>query len=183
MHNSPSFNLLLEKVLHAEVRHVTVRTDRKEQRRLKAVLRQRRLDALLQQGISADMTTPLEPEDLNTDGIDFSGRDIWVHDCDVQNDDDSIAVKPCDSLNCQVADTHCTQVGFCSPSHRSVALQREPVQRGVVGDPRGMTAGRCACLSPTLEEEGEKGGWGGEEDRPGLVSHTGDRSPQSKTSW
>jgi hypothetical protein len=29
-------------------------------------------------------------------GIDPSGRDIWIHDCYIQNDDDSIAVKPCD---------------------------------------------------------------------------------------
>ena len=38
----------------------------------------------------------LEPEDLNTDGIDPSGRDVWIHDCYILNDDDSIAVKPSD---------------------------------------------------------------------------------------
>eukprot|EP00048_Salpingoeca_helianthica_P021645 m.13509 g.13509 ORF g.13509 m.13509 type:complete len:525 (-) comp6198_c0_seq1:60-1634(-) len=40
---------------------------------------------------------PLQPEDLNTDGIDVSGRDVWVHNCTVLNDDDSIAVKPTDA--------------------------------------------------------------------------------------
>jgi len=103
LHNSPSFNLLLSTVLHAEIRHVTVVTDRKHQRDLKAVLRARRVIAMRAAGIDVNVAaTPLEPEDLNTDGIDFSGRDIWVHDCNVQNDDDSIAVKPCDSKNCQV---------------------------------------------------------------------------------
>jgi hypothetical protein len=36
----------------------------------------------------------LQPEDLNTDGIDPNGEDFYVHDCNVSNDDDSIAVKP-----------------------------------------------------------------------------------------
>lgn len=35
-----------------------------------------------------------QPEDLNTDGIDPRGRDIHIHDCIVQNADDSVAVKP-----------------------------------------------------------------------------------------
>eukprot|EP00934_Nitzschia_sp_Nitz4_P001627 Nitzschia sp. Nitz4//scaffold213_size37731//29353//31346//NITZ4_007725-RA/size37731-snap-gene-0.56-mRNA-1//1//CDS//3329542080//1627//frame0 len=32
--------------------------------------------------------------ELNTDGIDPSGRNIWIHDCIIQNEDDSIGVKP-----------------------------------------------------------------------------------------
>lgn len=36
----------------------------------------------------------LQPQDLNTDGIDPIGRDIHIHDCIILNDDDSIAVKP-----------------------------------------------------------------------------------------
>lgn len=36
----------------------------------------------------------LQPEDLNTDGIDPSGSDFYVHDVKIHNDDDSIAVKP-----------------------------------------------------------------------------------------
>jgi len=43
---------------------------------------------------SLEMMHGLQPEDLNTDGIDPSGTDIWIHDCVVYNDDDSIAVKP-----------------------------------------------------------------------------------------
>lgn len=52
----------------------------------------------------------LEPEDLNTDGFDPSGTDIYIHDCNILNDDDSIAVKPT-----SIADEHpggpteCTQ--------------------------------------------------------------------------
>ena len=36
----------------------------------------------------------LEPEDLNTDGLDPSGSDFYVHRVSISNDDDSIAVKP-----------------------------------------------------------------------------------------
>jgi hypothetical protein len=36
----------------------------------------------------------LQPQDLNTDGIDPIGRDIHIHHCIILNDDDSIAVKP-----------------------------------------------------------------------------------------
>ena len=48
----------------------------------------------------------LQPSDLNTDGIDPSGRDVWIHHCHVQNDDDSIAVKPCNA-ECKMA--NCSQ--------------------------------------------------------------------------
>ena len=44
-----------------------------------------------------------QPEDLNTDGIDPIGQDIWIHHCIVQNADDSIAVKPLKHRN--VTDT------------------------------------------------------------------------------
>lgn len=36
----------------------------------------------------------LQPQNLNTDGIDPIGQNIHIHDCIVLNDDDSIAVKP-----------------------------------------------------------------------------------------
>ena len=36
----------------------------------------------------------LQPEDLNTDGIDPRGVDFHIHDVTISNDDDSIAVKP-----------------------------------------------------------------------------------------
>eukprot|EP00540_Astrosyne_radiata_P014241 CAMPEP_0116853288 /NCGR_PEP_ID=MMETSP0418-20121206/17824_1 /TAXON_ID=1158023 /ORGANISM="Astrosyne radiata, Strain 13vi08-1A" /LENGTH=401 /DNA_ID=CAMNT_0004485663 /DNA_START=167 /DNA_END=1372 /DNA_ORIENTATION=+ len=35
-----------------------------------------------------------QPQDLNTDGIDPRGMHIFVHDCIIQNADDSVAVKP-----------------------------------------------------------------------------------------
>lgn len=35
-----------------------------------------------------------QPQDLNTDGIDPLGQNIWIHDCIIQNADDSVAVKP-----------------------------------------------------------------------------------------
>ena len=105
--NSPSFNLMLDGVVRAEVAHVRVRTDRHAASKLprfRAAAEKARavlgnsgavgnffkvmLDLLKGDG--------LQPEDLNTDGIDPKGRDIWIHDIEILNDDDSIAVKPCD---------------------------------------------------------------------------------------
>ncbi|CAF3465893.1 unnamed protein product [Rotaria sp. Silwood1] len=34
---------------------------------------------------------------FNTDGFDVSGKNIWIHDCNIWNDDDCIAVKQQDS--------------------------------------------------------------------------------------
>ena len=99
--NSPSFNLLLNPVLRVEISHVTVVTDRKVVRRLKATLSQRRR-------LTGTTTAGLQPEDLNTDGIDPSGKDIWIHDCSIQNDDDSIAVKPLSNVIIGSDNTHLT---------------------------------------------------------------------------
>ena len=93
--NSPSFNVRLDDVLHAEVRYVTVNTD-------KAV----RGEESFASATFIPKTGWLQPEDLNTDGIDPSGRDVWIHDCYVRNDDDSIAVKPC-NRRCKMSD--CSQ--------------------------------------------------------------------------
>jgi hypothetical protein len=51
-------------------------------------------DWLLDQIVKLLPAWALQPEDLNTDGIDPNGEDYHVHDCTVDNDDDSIAVKP-----------------------------------------------------------------------------------------
>tara|TARA_A100001015_G_C15005318_1_gene720387 strand:- start:1026 stop:2012 length:987 start_codon:yes stop_codon:yes gene_type:complete len=75
--NSPSFHLLLQDVARVEIRFIDIRVDRAAS------------------GIIPSKPGSLEFEDLNTDGIDPMGRDIWIHDCTIVNDDDSIAVKPC----------------------------------------------------------------------------------------
>ena len=95
--NSPSFHFALHNVVHAEVRRIEIHVNRKAIRQLKAVKRSKRL-GLTPSVIVADIsptqtraamttstpsrahtmtTTPrpvLEPEDLNTDGIDPQGR-------------------------------------------------------------------------------------------------------------
>jgi polygalacturonase len=70
---------------------LTIHVDRNSQQLLKSQMASARVGDF-----------PLQPEDLNTDGIDAGGQDIWVHDCRILNDDDSIAVKPVDSsfLDC-----------------------------------------------------------------------------------
>jgi hypothetical protein len=87
--NSPSFNILMNPVLRAEVHNVTVITDRNVVRRLKSTMAatRRRLTPSSEQRALYDT---LQPEDLNTDGIDPSGRDIFIHHCNIENDDDSI---------------------------------------------------------------------------------------------
>ena len=54
------------------------------------------LDWLFDQAVKLLPAWALQPEDLNTDGIDPNGIDFHVHDCIISNDDDSIAVKPSD---------------------------------------------------------------------------------------
>ena len=91
LHSSPSFHIDLLGVAEAEIANITIETDRKETQESKALLRSR----WVSQGLKFGGEPGLEPEDLNTDGIDPSGRDVWIHDCSILNDDDSIAVKPC----------------------------------------------------------------------------------------
>jgi len=104
--NSPFWTLTVQAV-RAEVRYVNVLVDRQYQAELMG-----RSDAELDIEMSRRLGQPVakfpfpddipdwigrkihQPEDLNTDGIDPIGTDIWVHDCIVQNADDSIAVKP-----------------------------------------------------------------------------------------
>jgi polygalacturonase len=101
--NSPFWSLTVEAV-KAEVRHVNVLVDRKYQAALfervsTTVEYDRALEGL-------DFPFPIDdlpdwigrklhqPQDLNTDGIDPKGKNIWIHDCIIQNADDSVAVKP-----------------------------------------------------------------------------------------
>ena len=100
LRNSPNFHLLMDDVNRAEVRFVNIFVNRTDAAAAKSVLAARRRSAAAGLG-----GFPLQPEDLNTDGIDVSGVDVWVHDCLIDNDDDSIAVKPCGG-GCRVT---CTQ--------------------------------------------------------------------------
>lgn len=103
--NSPSFNLLLGDVLHAEVRGVTVFVDKArsgEEDKSSSSSSSLRAKQIVRGILGEDENTSslrltLQPSDLNTDGIDPSGRDVWVHDTVIINDDDSIAVKPCNT--------------------------------------------------------------------------------------
>lgn len=56
-------------------------------------------DWLLDQLVKLLPSWALQPEDLNTDGIDPNGVRFHVHDCTITNDDDSIAVKPSNAGN------------------------------------------------------------------------------------
>ena len=110
--DSPSFHFNFQDVARLVVRRVRVRTDVLAERealrvggRLLDVGREivgkagmQRLDIewkYLLEALLIDLRVPTFP--LNTDGIDFSGRDVHVHDVDVQNFDDSIVAKPTDA--------------------------------------------------------------------------------------
>jgi hypothetical protein len=108
MVNSPSWNLVVS-AARAEIRHVEVEVDRDYQRELKEAAAAKNRAALAASNSAKDKlkewlidelsglipSVLLQPEDLNTDGIDPSGVDFYIHDVKISNDDDSIAVKPC----------------------------------------------------------------------------------------
>ena len=104
--NSPEKHLMF-RVVRGEVGHVTVFVDRHYQQGLLAQHSKRRADheafvnAVVASGSSVEdpsfkwpFPAWLQPEDLNTDGIDPSGSDVWVHDGSILNDDDSVTIKP-----------------------------------------------------------------------------------------
>jgi polygalacturonase len=105
--NSPYWTVTLEAV-RAEVTNINILVDRKYQTSL---LDQTRTTAGIiteTERMLGNVHVPFpiddlpdwitrkfhQPQDLNTDGIDPIGQDIWVHDCVVMNADDSVAVKP-----------------------------------------------------------------------------------------
>lgn len=106
--NSPFWTLTVE-AIRAEIRHVNVLVDRKYQAQLITSRNPYQTDVEMSRRLGQQQVEKFpfpndlpdwigrkihQPEDLNTDGIDPIGTDIWVHDCIVQNADDSIAVKP-----------------------------------------------------------------------------------------
>lgn len=105
--NSPFWTLTVEAV-NSEVRHIQVLVDRRYQSTYPEtdlleteqvlVNMQRRLDGFHIPIPIDDLPDWIfrkfnQPQDLNTDGIDPLGQNIWVHDCIIQNADDSVAVK------------------------------------------------------------------------------------------
>jgi len=117
--NSPYWTLTVE-AIRAEVRDVNVLVDRKYQADLlasvKSVTRIAQeanddVEGILPDDIPDWVGRKLrQPQDLNTDGIDPRGQDIWVHHCIVQNADDSIAVKPrTSSRENETMPTDCTR--------------------------------------------------------------------------
>jgi len=104
--NSPRFHLFMFQNEDIEIFGVSVRVDRRlSEVKIEAQKRRGKLHG------KSSMTT-LQPEDVNTDGIDVSGIGAWIHDCNIQNDDDSIAIKPAKGTNIVGSQNHtsfCTQ--------------------------------------------------------------------------
>ena len=113
--NSPSWNLVVSAV-RAEIRLVEVTIDRDYQRELKSKnlkgdAKDKVKEWLVDKVTGLIPDWMLQPEDLNTDGIDPSGIDFYIHDIKIYNDDDSIAVKPSQSGEVGIDGTEydCTQ--------------------------------------------------------------------------
>jgi polygalacturonase len=80
--NSPRFNFNLKNVSDVEISGVTIWTDVEGQREM------------LVSASMWDLDSNFPTFPLNTDGIDIDGRDVYVHDVEVTNWDDSLCVKP-----------------------------------------------------------------------------------------
>jgi polygalacturonase len=78
--NSPSWHLVFQDVNQVIVRYFTINVNRDA-----SVAKTQPIDFF---GLK------LNPLDLNTDGIDISATNVHIHDVNIVNDDDSIAVKP-----------------------------------------------------------------------------------------
>eukprot|EP01052_Picozoa_sp_SAG31_P007094 SAG31_NODE_334_length_17513_cov_10.799989_2_plen_429_part_00 len=87
--NSPSFHVGLSGSRNVEVRYMDIYVDRAAQRKIRS--------SAVPATVSGSKLSPYPPQNpawLNTDGIDPSGENFWIHHCAIVNDDDSIAVKP-----------------------------------------------------------------------------------------
>ena len=124
--NSPSWNLRVNAV-RAELRSIEVTTERLDE---------------VRRNFTFVPSKFLEPQDLNTDGIDPSGRDIVIRGCTINNDDDSIAVKPVDATsvagpctqNVTIVDTVLTGMGASIgsvPPHPAHNCVRDIVFRNI----------------------------------------------------
>jgi hypothetical protein len=118
--NSPSWNLVVDAV-RAEIRDFEVVTDRDYLKKAKNLWAQsfeggdswknKLKEWAIDKAAGLIPAMFLEPMDLNTDGLDPSGIDFYVHDIKIYNDDDSIAVKPSQegAVGIDGTEYHCTQ--------------------------------------------------------------------------
>lgn len=83
-HNSPRFNFYASDVKNVEIRHCKIEARRSD----------------------VDWHDFYNIAAFNTDGFDISGENIWLHHCEIWNDDDTIAVKHADS---SFIKTNCSQ--------------------------------------------------------------------------
>jgi polygalacturonase len=78
--DSPRFNIYCYNVLNLEVRYMKIWVDIKKQN-------------LIYKNYVSDLHDRITFP-FNTDGVDFSGKNIYIHDMNISNYDDVIAVKP-----------------------------------------------------------------------------------------
>jgi polygalacturonase len=88
MLDSPRFNVYCDNILNLEVRYMTIWINTYKQMELqKKHIYTNRINKT-----NSSKLPPMFP--FNTDGIDFSGKNILIHNNNISNYDDTIAVKP-----------------------------------------------------------------------------------------
>ncbi|GMI13372.1 hypothetical protein TrLO_g7960 [Triparma laevis f. longispina] len=115
--DSPHFNFHMKDMRNLEIRYMTITTDWRKQEEI-----------LKEHGLfDFDLNIPMFP--FNTDGFDPAGENIYIHDCEIENYDDAVAVKPSsDKYNIQ-----CT---------KNVTVENMKIRYGV-----GMSIGSVSANS------------------------------------
>ena len=80
--DSPHFNFHMTDMLNLEIRYINIETNWRKQVELSKKYGK----------FDFDLNIPMFP--FNTDGFDPAGRNIYIHDCEIENWDDAVAVKP-----------------------------------------------------------------------------------------
>ena len=86
-----------------------------------------------------DLNIPMFP--FNTDGFDPAGKNIWIHDCTIENYDDAVAVKPSSSKD-----------GVLRTCSEDVLVENIKVKYGV-----GMSIGYVRAKPPPFPSAAEAG--------------------------
>ena len=108
MRDSPKFYVKFDDCADITARHLTLKTDTAAQK------------ALLKAAGHWDSGSDLPVFPLNTDGIDPKATRVHIHDVTVDNYDDAVAVKPCNSDD-----------SVCAPCASDVLVERVAVKNGV----------------------------------------------------
>jgi polygalacturonase len=137
--DSPRFNFHMEDMLNLEIRHVDIVTDVTKQTAIAQEHHETSLEKFGRALWDFDLNIPMFP--FNTDGFDPAGKNIWIHDCTIENYDDAVAVKPSSSKD-----------GVLRTCSEDVLVENIKVKYGV-----GMSIGYVRAKPPPFPSAAEAG--------------------------